>query len=106
MFDKLLINLIQAFIDGIEAQSKNVSDLSGAVLRAIDLDKKVWSSGVMPDNALTTIVLLTDGRSSGGNQQVSILFFNIFDFTQCTSECDLHKQYDYLIRFVKHLAQL
>jgi hypothetical protein len=25
---------------------------------------------VMPDNALTTIVLITDGRSAGGNHQV------------------------------------
>jgi hypothetical protein len=59
-----------AFIESIEAHSKDVSDLAGAVLRAIELDKKVWSSGVMPDNALTTIVLITDGRSAGGNHQV------------------------------------
>ena len=90
MYNKLLINLIQAFIDGIEAQSKNVSDLSGAVLRAIDLDKKVWSSGVMPDNALTTIVLLTDGRSTGGNQQVSI-FFNILKIRNVPADVTFNK---------------
>ncbi len=49
-----------------------MSDLSGAVLKAIELDKKVWSSGLMPDNALTTIVLITDGRSAGGNHQVAV----------------------------------
>ena len=64
----------RAFIDELDAHSKNTSDLTGAVLRAIELDKKVWSSGVMPDNALTTIVLLSDGRSAGGNQQVDIAF--------------------------------
>jgi hypothetical protein len=61
-----------AFIDSVEAQSRHVSDLSGAVLKAIELDKKVWSSGLMPDNALTTIVLITDGRSAGGNHQVAV----------------------------------
>ena len=58
----------QAFVEAVEAQSNHVSDLSGAVLRAIELDKKVWSSGLMPDNALTTIVLITDGRSAGDHQ--------------------------------------
>jgi hypothetical protein len=60
------------YIEAIEAHSKNVSDLTGAVLRAIELDKKVWSSGLMPDNALTTIVLITDGRAAGSNHQVPI----------------------------------
>ena len=63
---------VMAFIDSVEAQSRHVSDLSGAVLKAIELDKKVWSSGLMPDNALTTIVLITDGRSAGGNHQVAV----------------------------------
>lgn len=50
------------FIDSLDASQVMESDLVGGISHAIDMDKRVWSSGIMPDNALTTIVLLTDGR--------------------------------------------
>ncbi len=59
-----------AFVETIDTSLTDESDLWKAVLRAIEMDKKVWTSGMMPDNALTTIVLLTDGRP-GANSQLS-----------------------------------
>jgi hypothetical protein len=58
------------FLDTIVVDSKNVSDLTGAVVQAIELDHKVGLSGVLPENALTTIVLITDGRSGRCNQNI------------------------------------
>ena len=58
------------FIDTLEAVSRNVSDLTGAVVRAIELDQKVAASGLLPAAALSTIVLISDGRSGRCNQLV------------------------------------
>jgi len=59
-----------SFVDGLEAHSTNVSDLTGAVLRGIELDRKVRLSGTMPNNSLTTMILLTDGRSGRCNAHI------------------------------------
>ena len=58
------------FIDSLEISSRNVSDMTGAVVQAIDLDHKVRTSGVLPENSLSTIILITDGRSGRCNQTI------------------------------------
>ncbi len=57
------------FLKSVDASQVIESNLVGGVSRAIELDKRVWSSGIMPDNALTTIVLLTDGRLGINSQK-------------------------------------
>jgi len=59
-----------SFVEAIDTSQTDESDLLKAVLKAIEMDKRVWTSGMMPDNALTTIVLVTDGRP-GANSTLS-----------------------------------
>jgi hypothetical protein len=47
-------------------------------MHAIELDRRVGLSGQMPSNALTTIVLITDGRSG---KEYNFFFKTFLDLT-------------------------
>ena len=53
----------ELFSDIDDLPTSGPSNLTKVLLDAIDLDKRVWETGNMPENAYTLFVVLTDGRA-------------------------------------------
>ena len=58
---------ISLFFDNITATKSSTANLTKAIESAIDMDDHEWSTKRIPENALSMIILLTDGRSASGN---------------------------------------
>lgn len=50
------------WVEGLEGVTEGPANLSEAVLEALDLDKKIWDAGELPENTYTVMIVLTDGR--------------------------------------------
>ena len=48
------------------------ANITNAIEMAIELDKQIISEGLIPENALSMIILLTDGRSATGNTSETV----------------------------------
>ena len=49
-----------------------IANVTRGIEGAISVDEKAWSSGKIPENALSMIILLTDGRSATGNHSEAV----------------------------------
>ena len=49
-----------------------IANVTRGIEGAISVDEKAWASGKIPENALSMIILLTDGRSATGNRSEAV----------------------------------
>ena len=65
-------NAISESLLEIGSKIGTTANILQAVADALELDKEVWATQSVPENALSMIILLTDGRSAAGNDSETI----------------------------------
>ena len=60
------------FKNGVANTEGTLANVTRGIEGAISVDEKAWSSGKIPENALSMIILLTDGRSATGNRSEAV----------------------------------
>ena len=63
---------VSEYFDSFNGTYGTTANITRAIEAAIQMDEYVWSDSVIPENALSMIILLTDGRSASGNSSEMI----------------------------------
>ena len=59
---------INEYFENLTATDGSLANITRAIESAIELNERIWRSRNIPENALSMIILLTDGMSACGNK--------------------------------------
>ena len=58
---------LNQYFDNLTSTDGSIANITKAIQTAIEIDQYIWSTRSIPENALSMIILVTDGRSVSGN---------------------------------------
>ena len=58
---------LSQYFDNLTSTDGAIANITKAIETAIEIDQYIWSTRIIPENALSMIILVTDGRSVSGN---------------------------------------